>query len=225
VVALKKSGITKPSDLAGKKIGDNVGEASRELFPAFAAANKIDPASVTWINVAPNLRQTSLMRGEFDAAAGHMYTITSGLHAIGISDDDIVVMPYSSYGVDLFGNTVIVKSSWASTHAAALKAFLTCAVDGMKGAIANPQAAIDSLVPHNSMLDQKQALAELGFSNQFSVLTPNVKANGLSAVDPARLAKILDQIAEAYSVPKQAADKIWNAAYLPPEKDRLVGKP
>jgi NitT/TauT family transport system substrate-binding protein len=225
VVALKSSGIKTPKDLAGKRIGDNVGEASRELFPAFAAANGIDPASINWINIAPNLRQTSLLRGAFDAAAGHMYTITSGLRAIGVKDEDVLVMPYADYGVDLFGNTVIVKSTWASAHAAAMKAFLVCAVDGMKGAIANLQTAVDSLKPHNSMLDEKQALAELNFSNQFSILTPNVKKNGLSAVDPARLDKILDQVSTAYGIPRPPAEKIWTAAYLPSQKDRLIASP
>ncbi len=225
IVALKSSGIKTPKDLAGKKIGDNVGEASRELFPAFAAANGIDPAGVSWINVAPNLRQPSLMRGEFDAAAGHMYTITSGLRAIGVKDEDVVVMPYANYGVDIFGNTAVVKSSWATAHAAALKAFMVCAAEGMKGAIANQQAAVDSLKPHNSMLDEKQALNELNFSNEFSVLTPNVKKNGLSNVDPARLEKILGQISLAYSIPKPEADKVWTAAYLPPAKDRMVSAP
>src|SRR5258707_4977841 len=119
----------------------------RELFPACAAANGIDPASVTWINIATNLRQTSLLRGEFDAAAGHMYTITSGLRAIGVKDEDVVVMPYADYGVDIFGNSVVVKPAWASAHAQTMKAFVACAVDGMKGAIASPQAAGHSLKP------------------------------------------------------------------------------
>jgi NitT/TauT family transport system substrate-binding protein len=225
VVALKRSGISKPKDLVGKRIGDAVGEASRELFPAFAAANEIDPSSVTWINIAVNLRHTGLLRGDFDAAAGHMYTITSGLRAIGVKDEDVVVMPYADYGVDIFGNSVVVKPAWASAHAQAVKAFITCAVDGMKGAIANPQAAVDSLKPHNSMLDDKQALAELNFSNQFSVLTASVKKGGLSAVDASRLDKILGQISSAYGVPKPAAQTTWTDAYLPPESERMIAKP
>jgi len=223
IVTLKKSGIAKPVDLAGKRIGDNVGEASRELFPAFAAANSIDAKTVSWINVAANLRETSLLRGEFDAAAGPMFTITSGLHAIGVKDEEITVFPYAENGVDFFGNAVIVKPAFAASHGDALKSFLTCAVDGMKGAIANPKAAVDSLKPHNSMLDERQALAELQFSNGFSILTPNIKANGFSAVDPTRLDRLLGLFAEAYGFPKPAAEKVWNSSYLPPKAERMVG--
>jgi NitT/TauT family transport system substrate-binding protein len=223
IVALKKSGITKPADFAGKRIGDNVGEASRELFPAFAAANHIDAKTVNWINVAANLRETSLLHGEFDAAAGPMFTITSGLRAIGVKDEEITVFPYAENGVDFFGNAVVVKPSWAAAHADALKSFLVCAIDGMKVALANPQAAVDSLKPHNSMLDERQALAELRFSNDFSILTPSVKANGFSAVDPTRLDRVLGLFATAYGYPKPAADKVWNGAYLPPKAERMVG--
>jgi NitT/TauT family transport system substrate-binding protein len=224
VAALKRSGIRKPADLAGKRIGDPVGEASRELFPAFAIASGLDPKSVEWINVAINLRQTALFRGEYDAAAGHMYTITSGLRAIGVADDDVVVMPYADYGIEIFGNSVFVKSAWAAAHQQELKAFLVCADDGMKAAIADPKAAIASLKPHNSMLDERQANDELKFSNSFSILTPNVKANGLSAVDAARLDKVLSTVALAYQIEKPAPG-IWTDAYLPPEADRKVAGP
>jgi NitT/TauT family transport system substrate-binding protein len=223
IVALKKSGIANPSDIVGKRVGDNVGEASRELFPALAAANGIDAKSVTWINVAANLRETSLLRGEFDAAAGPIFTVTSGLRAIGVNDEDIAVMPYADHGVDFFGNSVVVKADWARAHGDALKAFLVCAVDGMKGALANPKAAVESLKPHNSMLDEDQALKELAFSNGFSILTPNVKANGLSAVDPARLDRFLGVFATAFGYPKPAADKVWTGDYLPPKAERMVG--
>jgi len=224
VAALKKSGIRKPTDLAGKRIGDPVGEASRELFPAFADATGLDPKSVEWINVAINLRQTALFRGEYDAAAGHMYTITSGLRAIGVADDDVVVMPYADYGVEMFGNSVFVKSAWAAAHQKEVKGFLVCAVESMKKAIADPKAAVASLKPHNSMLDERQANAELEFSNHFSVLTPHVRANGLSTIDPARLDKVLATVALAYGIEKPAAT-IWSGAYLPPLADRKVAAP
>jgi NitT/TauT family transport system substrate-binding protein len=41
VMALKKSGITKPADLAGKKLGAPVFDAGRRAFPIFQKANGI----------------------------------------------------------------------------------------------------------------------------------------------------------------------------------------
>ena len=50
IIALAKSGIKSPADLAGKKIGAPEAESSRLMFSAFAQANKIDPASINWVN-------------------------------------------------------------------------------------------------------------------------------------------------------------------------------
>jgi NitT/TauT family transport system substrate-binding protein len=222
VVTLKRSGVGKPRDLAGKRIGDSVGEASREMFPAFAKANGLDPASVTWISVSPNLRHVGLRRGDYEAAAGHIFTITSGLRAIGVADSEVTVFPYAQWGVDQYGNAVVAKAAWLAQHRDAMTAFLACAVDGIKGSIADPKAAVATLKPFNSLLDEKQALLELEFSNSFSVLTPNVQANGLSAVDPARLNRILSQVSDALGFAKPPADQVWDARFLPPVAERKL---
>lgn len=225
VVALKSSRISKPQDLVGKRIGDNVGETSREMFPAFARANGIDPNSVTWINVGANLRHTSLARGDFDAAAGHMFTITSGLRAIGVKDEDVTVLPYADWGVDQYGNAILAKPAWAAAHPEAMKSFVACSADGIKDSIKNPRAAIASLKPFNSMVDDTQALRELNFSNQFSILTPDVLKHGLSSVDPDHLERVVTQVSDSLGIARPALDRVWTAAYLPPAQDLMVPAP
>lgn len=223
VVVLKKSRITRPEQLAGKRIGDNVGEASRELFPAFARANGFDPASVTWINIAANLRQASLARGYYEAAAGTIWALTSGLEVVGIRPDDYLAMPYAKWGADFLGNTLTVKASWAAQNARSLKAFITCGIDGLNHSIRDPKAAVDSLKRFNSLLDEQQALYELNLANQLTILTDNVKKNGFSSIDAERLRKDIDQAADALALKnKPTPDKVWNAAYLPPASLRRV---
>ncbi len=65
VLALKKSGITKPADLNGKKLGAPVFDAGRRGFPIFAKANNI--TNVQWTSMDPPLRETMLVRGDIDA--------------------------------------------------------------------------------------------------------------------------------------------------------------
>src|SRR5450830_803923 len=68
VMALKKSGITKPADLNGKKLGAPVFDAGRRAFPIFAKANQV--GSVQWTAMDPPLRETMLVRGDIDAITG-----------------------------------------------------------------------------------------------------------------------------------------------------------
>ena len=41
IATMKKSGLSKPTDLIGKRVAAPVGDASRQLFPLFAAVNGI----------------------------------------------------------------------------------------------------------------------------------------------------------------------------------------
>lgn len=222
VTVLKSSGITSPKQLAGKRIADSEGEASRVLFPAFAKANGIDPASIQWVSVAPNLRQSSLVQGKADAAAGHMFTVQTGLKALNVTPDQYFTMDYAHYGVDLPGSSVIVKPEWASAHPEAVKAFLQCAVTGIKASIANPKAALSTLHQFNSMLDDSAEINSLDFSTNYAILTPRVKKDGLSTVEASRYDAVLQMIATSLNVPQPKLADIWNGSYLPSKAMRQV---
>lgn len=73
VMALKKSGIKSPADLAGKKLGAPVFDAGRRAFPIFQKANGI--GAVNWISMDPPLRETMLVRGDVDAITGFTFKI------------------------------------------------------------------------------------------------------------------------------------------------------
>ena len=70
IISRKGNGIAKPADLVGKTIAAPPGDASRRLFPVLAKANNFDPASVKWMNVSPELRESMLARKSADAISG-----------------------------------------------------------------------------------------------------------------------------------------------------------
>src|SRR5580704_1890586 len=202
IVTLKKYNINKPQDLVGKKIADQQGEASRVMFPAFAKANNIDPNSIGWVSVAPNLRQPILVKGEADAAAGHRFTVLVGLRALGVKDEEITLFPYADWGVRAFGNSVVVKKQWASAHPDAMRAFVKCSVSAIEMSIANPEQSIAWLKKYNSLIDEKFELQGLEFSNSLAIVTPETKKNGLSTFSSERLDQILTQVSDALGIKK-----------------------
>jgi NitT/TauT family transport system substrate-binding protein len=222
VSVLKTSNITKPKDLEGKRLADSQGEASRVLFPAFAKANGIDTTKITWVSVAPNLRQASLLQGKADAAAGHMFTVLSGMKALGVGQDKVFTMEYARYGVDVPGSSVIVKPQWASAHKKALQSFLVCAAVGIRSSITDPKTALASLHSYNSLLDDNSEALALDFSTRYAILTPRVQKDGLSYVDPARYSQVLTLVSTALAVPKPNLGDVWDGSYLPPKADLTV---
>ena len=76
---LKSSGIGGVKDLAGKKIGNPAGDAARQMWPALAKANNIDPNSVTWVNIDANAKLVALKAKAIDATTSfynlhHVFT-------------------------------------------------------------------------------------------------------------------------------------------------------
>jgi NitT/TauT family transport system substrate-binding protein len=130
VMALKKSGIKTPADLAGKKMGAPVFDAGRKAFPIFAKANNI--GAVQWTAMDPPLRETMLVRGDVDAITGFTFTSLLNLEARGAKIEDIVVMPYPAFGVKLYGNAIIVSPKLLKENPAAIKAFLSAFTKGVK---------------------------------------------------------------------------------------------
>ena len=115
ILSLKKANITKPRDLAGKRLASPSGASSRVMFPAFALANGLDPSEVNWIDVTPQLRETLLVQGQTDATTA-LITDLAGLERLGISERDLNVMRFSDFGVGLYGHCILTTPEFAAKN-------------------------------------------------------------------------------------------------------------
>lgn len=223
VVALKKSGIAKVADIAGKKLGAPEAEASRLLFPAFAGANGIDPKSIKWTSMAANLRDTMLARGEVDAVTGFLFTVYFNLVGLKTPEDDIVSFPFAENGLDVYGNCIIVRADWLAANGDAARAFVKSSIAGLKLLIAEPDAGMAALKKRESLFDEALEKRRWAMTRDRSIITPNAKANGIGTVTPARNEELVKINAAAYGVsnPPDPASLIVDA-YLPPKAERML---
>ncbi len=222
VVTLKAKNIKTPQDLVGKTLASPDGEGSRLLFPAFARANKIDPASIKWISVTPQMRETLLVKGQTDAIAGFSSTAIFNIKAAGVPASDIVVMGYPEYGVGLYGNSLNVTAAYAEKHPDVVAGFVRASIAGWRDMVRDPKAGIAALKKRDPLLNEQVELDRLHYVLDKALLTPAIKAKGLGTVDPARMANALRLSAEAFQVanpPKP--DAIYTTKFLPPQSERL----
>jgi NitT/TauT family transport system substrate-binding protein len=219
--ALKSSGITKPSDLAGKKLAAPVFDAGRKTWPIFAKANRMDPSKAAWTNVDPALRETLLAKGEVDAITGFYYTSLLNLEARGLKESDLVVFQYAQHGVDLYGNAVIVSPKFAAENPQAVAAFLRALNRGIKETIADPKAAIQYVKQRDGIIDPALEERRLRYFLDHFVATPKAKSTGLGTVEAARLGRNMLQIGEAFGL-KQLPDgtHLFNASFMPAASER-----
>ncbi|MDO9404710.1 MAG: ABC transporter substrate-binding protein [Polaromonas sp.] len=214
VMALKKSGITKPSDLNGKKMGAPVFDAGRRAFPIFAKANNV--TGFTWTAMDPPLRETMLARGDVDAITGFTFTSLLNLEARGVKAEDVVVLPYADFGVKHYGNVVIASPKLIKENPAAVKAFLQAFAKGAKDVMADPTAAIDFVKARDGIINVPLEVRRLKLAIDTVVNSPDARAEGFGQLKAPRLSLMASQVSDAFGTKTRVdPNVVWNGSFLP----------
>jgi NitT/TauT family transport system substrate-binding protein len=221
VMALKKSGIRTPADLAGKKMGAPVFDAGRRGFPIFQKANNI--SSVTWVSMDPPLRETMLARGEIDAITGFGFTSLLNLEARGVKLEDVVTLPYAQHGVKLYGNVIIASPKLIRENPAAVKAFLTAFTKGAKEAMANPDVAVETIKQRDGIANLDLEKRRFRMAINDVIASPDARAEGFGVVNPGRLSLMASQVSDAFGTKTRVnPDAVWNPGFLPTKAEMNV---
>jgi NitT/TauT family transport system substrate-binding protein len=214
VMALKKTGIKTPADLAGKKLGAPVFDAGRRAFPIFQKANGV--GAVNWTAMDPPLRETMLARGDVDAITGFTFTSLLNLEARGVKAEDVTVLQYPDYGVKLYGNVIIATPKILKENPAAVKAFLQAFTKGAKDVIANPAAAIEYVKQRDGIINTELETRRLKLAIDTVINSPDARAEGFGQLNPGRLSLMASQVSDAFNTKTRInPDAVWNASFLP----------
>jgi NitT/TauT family transport system substrate-binding protein len=222
IIGRKSRGVVKPKDLEGKTLGAPAADSAYAQWKIFVQANGIDAAKVKIENVALPVREPMLQAGQVDAITGFSFSSFINLKSMNVPVDDIVVMLMADYGVNLYGNAIIVNPKFAAEKPEAVKGFLRAFLKGLKETVRDPAAAVDSVIKRNDVAKKPVELERLRMALHDNILTPEVKANGYGGVDNDRLAKSIDQIALTYEFKngKSKADAAFDPSFLPSAADR-----
>ncbi|MFZ2101208.1 MAG: ABC transporter substrate-binding protein [Oricola sp.] len=218
VVGRKSLGINGPKDLEGKVLGAPPPDGAWAQFPIFAAENGLDVSKITVEPVGFPTREPMLAEGKVAAVTGFSFTSTLNVKRLGVPMDDQTVLLMADYGVALYGNAIIVNTDFAKANPDAVKGFVKAVAMGWKDAIADPAAAVKSLVARNPAADEALETERLELAIRDNVLTDYVKEHGLGGVDAERMAKAIEQTKSVYefkSTPDAAL--YFDPSYLPAE--------
>jgi NitT/TauT family transport system substrate-binding protein len=218
VVSLKKSNIRTPGDLAGKRLASPPGASSRVMFPLFAAANGLDPSSVSWLDVTPQLREMMLVRGQTDATTA-LVTDLAGLEHLGIAEGDLNIMRYRDFGVALYGHCILTKSEFASKNPETVKRVVKGFADALKTAIADPALAIAAIKKREPLIDDKVERGRLKLVIDNAIVTDRVRREGLSAVDSERMKRTIEMVATSFNIAVPDISSVYSPDYLPPRAE------
>lgn len=223
VVGRKSLGVSEPADLEGKVLGAPPPDGAWAQFPIFAAETGIDTAAITVEPVGFPTREPMLAEGQVAAITGFSFSSTLNLKRLGVPDDDISVLLMADYGVDLYGNAIIVNTDFAAANPEAVTGFLSAVAMGWKDAIATPDAAITALMARNPAADAALETERLQMSIDDNVLTDFVKANGLGNIDADRMANAIEQTKSVYEFQAEPdAALYFDPSFLPTDGSLML---
>ncbi|MFC3381468.1 ABC transporter substrate-binding protein [Couchioplanes azureus] len=184
IMSLDGYGIATPKDLEGKTIADTPGSVVRNLFPTYAKLANVDASKVKFENGTAQTLFGTLAQHKVDGIGQFVV----GKPTIeGIAKKTAVLLPYSDYLQDLYGNVLITSSQYAKDHPDKVRKFTAALLKGLQTSIANPEEAGTILKKYVPTANPESAAAEL------TLMAPFVRSEAagvpVGALDSQRVAR------------------------------------
>ncbi len=94
--------------------------------------------------------------------------------------------------------------------------------NGMLEMVRSPDAALGAIKARDPLVKMDVEAGRMEMYIRDILLTPRVKADGFSSVDPARLQKSIDAVVEAYGLKSTTSPgDVYTDRFLPPKADRI----
>ncbi|HET9015379.1 MAG TPA: ABC transporter substrate-binding protein [Thermomicrobiaceae bacterium] len=153
VISLKSSGITRPSQLAGKKVGTPGLAGDEAMLATMMAKDGGSLSQLQLVNVGFNL-VPALVSKKVDAIIGGYWSHEAIL--VAQQGDPVNVMHVENWGVPDYYELVLVASeSTVKNQPQLVQRMVNAVVQGYAAAISNPTAALDAVQKNYPEMDRK----------------------------------------------------------------------
>lgn len=211
-------------DLEGKNLGSPAGGAAMRMFAVLAEKNGIDASKVTWTNMAPNLQEQMLLRGQVDASA--VFSVTSYMNLVAQNLDperDIRWFHYADSGIELYSNGILVSPQLIKDKPQVVAGLVRAVHKGLRDTIADPDAAIEALAKREPLINKDLEKRRLMYALKTVMFTPEVAAAGVGDINDERLKRSVAQLAGVFELPRQPApSEVFDRRFLPPLAERKL---
>lgn len=224
-VAVKADGpIRSPKDFEGRTIGGPANDGALKLFPALSKVAKFDAGKVAISNMAPNLREQMLLRGQVDGVFGYINTIWFSAMLVGIDPaKDLRFINYGDHGMDLYSNAILFSRNFVRDNPKAVEGFVRALNRAIKEVIANPEAGMDAVMKREPLLKRDLEKDRLYATLKQEMSHPEIAKIGFGDIDAERMKRAISVVVEANQLPRApSVDEVFNRSFLPPMADRLT---
>jgi putative hydroxymethylpyrimidine transport system substrate-binding protein len=213
IIALKKSGIDSPEELAGKKIGYAGTSFGTAVIDTVLQEAGKDPSSVEKVNVGYDLRP-ALTSGRVDAVVDAYWNI----EAVELAQEgfETNVIRLNEVGVPNYNELVFATStSYAKANPDVVRRFVGALIKGHEYALEHPQSA------HHALLEANEELDPETVEETLRLTVPIFKDEGepVGYQDPEEWRAYVKWAVENDVLPRLVdVDEVMTNEYLPEDK-------
>lgn len=169
MLSLAESGITKPSDLVGKRLMASTFQGGAEL-KAMIMREGLSLDGVNFINHTWNSRD--LVDGKVDAISAYLPVEPTQIRQMGAKPSYI---RFSDYGVDFYGDTLFTTEQFVSRDRQATETFVRASLKGWEYAMANSQEMVEYIL--NIPGVQNRGIKRENLENEAKAMVPLIQTN------------------------------------------------
>ena len=222
IVTKNSSGIKTIKDFEGRTLGGAQGTPTTRLLPVFIQKNGLAADKIKVSNMAPNLQEPMLIKGDIDAAL--VFNITSYFNLVlnrQDPDKDFKWFSFGEFGLDLYSNGVMVSQKLLKDSPKAV-AGLVRAINKANIAIAKDQnEAMKSVVAYDNLVDVPVEKRRMQFAFEKLMVSPEMKEIGVGDIKDDRMARAIGMVVEGYELKRTPTPKeIFSRDFLPPRGER-----
>jgi NitT/TauT family transport system substrate-binding protein len=203
IMTYEGSGIATLSDVAGKTIATSANSASNFSWPLVLQNNGVDPESVTLISADPKTLAPMLATGQADAVIAFS---TNGPSYSGIMEKagkSLVILPWSDFGFDGYSHMLFASEAMINDRPDALRGFLAAYTRAVEAAMADHEAAADSVVAIAPQLDRDVAIAQ--WRSALALIDNDIsRTEGIGHIDETRIRATWEWAAKAQELDPNA---------------------
>lgn len=222
IVTKNTSGIKTIKDFEGHTLGGAQGTPTTRLLPVFIQKNGLASDKIKVTNMAPNLQEPMLIKGDIDAAL--VFNITSYFNLVLNRQDpekDYKWFSFGEFGLDLYSNGVMVSQKLLASNPKAV-AGLVRAINKANIAVAKDQnAGMASVVAFDNLVDVPVEKRRLQYSFDKLMVSPEMKEIGVGDIKDDRMTRAIGMVVEGYDLKRTPTPKeVFSREFLPARGDR-----
>ena len=170
--SLKAKRITKPTDLYGKKVGDNPASTVYAFWKAFAQVNRLDASKITEVAIPAII--APLIAGTVDAGG---MLLTNEVVVVEHKGFPLNIINYYDYGVRSYGQTLFTSESVLNGNRDLAKRMAQATFKSWTYTFDHVDEAVDALAEAVPETDKRLEAAKWP-NIKALVWSPDAKANG-----------------------------------------------